>query len=165
MLSTKKDPHSLARGSEGGLQNCTNVCSSLPSSCLWRDSRRRHLTSDLMSMRAGLLASRSSYWLRLPIDSDSGFTNEAFVARYSGLYRTGFAPDSLFSFGCRQRHSHGFTTIYGGRFKELPPYTVIACSLSTKDFFPERWLRTTVVNFHRRPVELLQFYFLGWAAV
>src|SRR6267378_4367189 len=64
-------------------------CSSLPSSCLWQDSCRRHTTSDLMSMKSRssgfeviLLASPSHPGL------DSGFF-EAFVTRYSGTLPRG----------------------------------------------------------------------------
>ena len=60
-----------SRGSEGGPGNGSS--SSLPSSCLRRDScRRLQAAGPDEREQAGLLASRSSYWLRLTARRSSG---------------------------------------------------------------------------------------------
>jgi len=94
-----------SRGSEGGLE-FNRSSSTFPSSCRWRD--RRPITRSGLDEheQAGLLASRSSYWLRLTAQLQ--WLDEAFVARYSGAtardpHPLPYSPQTLVWSTCSRR--------------------------------------------------------------
>src|ERR1700758_1030443 len=81
------------------------------------------MPDSMRSERAGLLASRSVYWLRLTIlkSSDSGKIG-AFVARYSGATARDLHPVSLFSPSRGKGHSSEFPLLHNSGFEnELGP--------------------------------------------
>ena len=103
-LRAAKSPRSPHEGVKAGLKSTLNK---LVFSLILSVARQSPKSHDF-----GLDEyEKQVFWLRglptcltFPSNPDSGFL-EAFVARYSGLYHTGFAPVFLFSRDFHRKHS------------------------------------------------------------